>query len=178
MGSFTKHTRFGIIEYTSVGEGKPIVFIHGGHSSCKEILAHKGFDTSKFQLLTPSRPGYGKTPLANNRTPRKAAKLIIELLKSLAIDKVIVYGISAGGLTALKLAEEYPDYVEKLILASAVTKKWLDPKDLIYKTAQIVFSPRIEGITWGMVRFFSKVFSKTNGQKLFFPVLCLSKQKA
>ena len=167
MGSFIKHTRFGIIEYHSVGKGKPIVFIHGGHSNCNEILAHKGFDPSKFQLLTPSRPGYGKTPLADNQTPSKAAKLIIALLNSLAIDKAIIYGISAGGLTALKLAEEYPDYVEKLILASAVTKKWLDPKDWIYKTAQIIFSPRIEGITWGMVRFFSSIFPRLMAKSFF-----------
>ena len=167
MGSFIKHTRFGIIEYRSVGKGKPIVFIHGGHSNCNEILAHKGFDTLKFQLLTPSRPGYGKTPLADNQTPSKAAKLIIELLNSLAIDKAIIYGISAGGLTALKLVEEYPDYVEKLILASAVTKKWLDPKDSIYKTAQIIFSPRIEGITWGMVRFFSSIFPRLMAKSFF-----------
>ena len=75
--------------------------MHGGHSNCHETLCHKGFDLEKFQLITPSRPGYGKTPLTNNRTPKQAADLILELLKCLSVDNTIVYGISAGGLTAI-----------------------------------------------------------------------------
>ncbi|MEM9363767.1 MAG: alpha/beta hydrolase [Bacteroidota bacterium] len=167
MNSSVIHTRLGFIEYRSVGSGKPIVFIHGGHSNCHETLAHKGFDISKFRLLTPTRPGYGKTPLGNNQTPGKAAELIVELLKNLSINKAIIYGISAGGLTALKLAEEYPSYVEKLILASAVSKKWLDSKHAIYITAQIIFNPKIEGITWGMVRFFAKIFPRLMAKSFY-----------
>jgi pimeloyl-ACP methyl ester carboxylesterase len=53
----------GQIEYSIVGKGVPILFLHGGHSNCQETLLHKGFDTNKFQLITPSRPGYGNTPL-------------------------------------------------------------------------------------------------------------------
>lgn len=70
----------GEVEYRSIGTGRPIVFIHGGHSNCHETLSHKGFDLEKFQLITPSRPGYGKTPLSNNQTPSKAASLLADLL--------------------------------------------------------------------------------------------------
>jgi pimeloyl-ACP methyl ester carboxylesterase len=58
---------------------------------------------SKFQLITPSRPGYGKTPLNGHTTPKQAAELIAELLNCLSIKPAIVYGISAGGLTAIEL---------------------------------------------------------------------------
>ncbi|MEL7122238.1 MAG: alpha/beta hydrolase [Bacteroidota bacterium] len=160
MKSSIIHTNLGAIEYLSIGNGNPIVFIHGGHSNCYESLSHKGFDTSKYRLITPTRPGYGRTPLANNNTPEKAADLIVALLNNLSIDKAIIYGISAGGLTAIELAAKYPDKVDKLILASAVSKKWLDPKDKIYKAAQIMFHPKIEGITWGMVNFFSSIFPR------------------
>ncbi|PRX57220.1 alpha/beta fold hydrolase [Flagellimonas meridianipacifica] len=177
MSSSIIHTRHGVIEYRSVGNGHPIVFVHGGHSNCYETLTHKSFDLSKFRLLTPSRPGYGNTPLAGNQTPSKAAQLIVELMKFLSIEKAIIYGISAGGLTAIKLAEEYPDYVEKLILASAVSKKWLDSKDKIYKTAQIIFHPKIEGVTWGMVRFFSKVFPRIIAKSFFSQFSTFPSQK-
>jgi len=151
------NTRLGEIEYRSVGKGIPILFVHGGHSNCNEILCHKGFDLEKFHLITPSRPGYGKTPLNNNKTPKQAADLIIELLNHLSIENVIVYGISAGGLTAIELASNYPDKVSKLILASAISKKWLNEQEKIYKIAQKMFNPRIEIFIWGMVRFFSKI---------------------
>lgn len=172
------NTRFGEVEYTSVGKGIPILVLHGGHSNCNETLSHKGFDLNKFHLVTPSRPGYGKTPLNDNFSPGQAAGLIMELLDHLLIDKVVVYGISAGGLTAIELAGSYRHRVSKLILASAVSKKWLDQQDPVYKKAKKIFHPKVEKLTWGMVRFFSNItpglvarnfypqFSKNPVQKL------------
>lgn len=152
------NTKLGKIEYYSEGKGVPVLFVHGGHSNCHEFLCKKGFDLEKFHLIIPSRPGYGRTPLDNTKTPKQAANLIIELLNHLSIDNVIVYGISAGGLTAIELAANYPDRVKKLILASAVSKRWLDEDEKIYKITQIIFNPKTERITWGIVRIFSKIF--------------------
>ncbi|MCK5057980.1 MAG: alpha/beta hydrolase [Candidatus Aminicenantes bacterium] len=165
---YRQKTKLGDVEYSTVGKGTPILFVHGGHSNCDETLCHKGFDLEKFQLITPSRPGYGKTPLDNNKTPQQAAELFVELLNSLALEKVIIYGISAGGLTAIELASNYPDKVNKLILASAISKKWLDEQGKIYKTAQRIFNSNVERFTWGMVRFFSKIFPSMIA-KSFYP---------
>ncbi len=152
------NTRLGKIEYCSVGKGIPILFMHGGHSNCKDTLCHKGFDLNKYQLITPSRPGYGETPLDNNNSPKQAAELIKELIEYLSLDRVIVYGVSAGGLTAIELAANYPQKVKKLILASAVSKEWLEKNGKTYKTAKRMFNPHIQGVIWGMIRFFSNVF--------------------
>jgi len=161
-------TELGEIEYSTTGNGKPVLFIHGGHSNCNETLWHKGFDLKKFQLITPSRPGYGNTPLNDNKTPKQAADLIISLLDDLAIEKVILYGISAGGLTTIELASNYPERVEKLILASAISKEWLDKNGKLYKTAQRIFNPKVEGFVWGMIRFFSGLFPNLIA-KNFYP---------
>jgi pimeloyl-ACP methyl ester carboxylesterase len=158
MNSKVINTRLGNIEYCSIGNGIPILFLHGGHSNCYDTLSHTGFDLEKFLLITPSRPGYGKTPLKGNQTPRQAADLIAELLNNLSIDNVMVYGISAGGLTAIELVANYPDKVSKLILASAVSKKWLDENGKTYKTAKRIFNPKTEKLIWGMVKLFSRIF--------------------
>lgn len=152
------NTTIGDIEYSSKGKGTPILFLHGGHSNCKEELSHKGFDLNKFQLITPSRPGYGRTPLSNRKTPKKAAELVVELLRHLSLKSVVVYGISAGGPTAIEFAANYPDKVSKLILASAVSKKWLDESEKTYKTAKIMFHPKIEKSIWGLVKLLSNYF--------------------
>ena len=47
----------GQIEYSIVGKGIPVLFLHGGHSNCRETLFHKGCNTNKYLLITPSRPG-------------------------------------------------------------------------------------------------------------------------
>jgi len=168
MNSKVINTRLGNIEYCSIGNGTPILFLHGGHSNCYDTLSHKGFDLEKFQLITPSRPGYGKTPLNDNQTPKKAAELILELVNYLSIDEVIVYGISAGGLTAIELAANYPDKVSKLILASAISKNWLNENGKTYKTAKKIFNPKVEKLIWGMVKFFSRIFPNMIA-KSFYP---------
>jgi len=168
MNSKVINTKLGDIEYSTIGNGTPVLFIYGGHTNCNSTLCHKGFDLEKFQLITPSRPGYQNTPLNDNKTPKQAADLIISLLDYLDIDKVLLYGISAGGLTSIEIAANYPERVEKLILASAVSKEWLDKNGKLYKTGRLLFNPKVEGFVWGMIRFFSGLFPNMIA-KIFYP---------
>jgi len=95
--------------------------------------------------------------LGENKNPKQTAALLIALLDELKIEKVSIYGISAGGLTAIELASNYPHRVEKLILASAVSKEWLDKEGKLYKTAKRMFQPNTARFIWGMIRFFSGI---------------------
>lgn len=153
-------TEKGQIEYSVTGNGKPIVFLHGGHSNCHETLFHKGFDLSAYQLITLSRPGYGNTPLNGNTSPQKTADLLVCLLDYLKIDKAIVYAISAGGLSAIAFATTYPERVEKIIFASAVSKQWLDKNGKIYKMAKKMFNPKTEKLVWEAIRLFSGILPR------------------
>ena len=70
-------TSKGKIEYTFLGNGKPTLIIVGGHANCKETIFHKGLDPNKFCFVTPSRPGYGLTPLTDqNKTPKGTSDLL------------------------------------------------------------------------------------------------------
>src|SRR5690606_10244304 len=91
------HTPLGTIEYRLYGQGKPMLFVHGGHGSCRDDLFHKGFDPARFKLITPSRPGYGRTPVTDASGPARTADLIAAMLETLSIPRVAVIGISAGG---------------------------------------------------------------------------------
>lgn len=164
----------GRIEYATEGKGKPVLFLHGGHSNCKEKLCHKGFDTDHYLLITPSRPGYGNTPLADKHRPQKAADLIIALLNHLCLDKIMLYAISAGGPTAIELASRYPERVEKFILASAVSKKWLDRNGKVYQTAKWLFHPSSERLVWVLIRFFSGIFPRMIAER-FYPQFSTNK---
>ena len=153
-------TPLGCVEYTDSGSGTPILFVHGGHCNCLDPFPVKGLDTDEFRLIIPSRPGYGNTPLNGHDTPEKAADLLAAFLDELKIDTAIVYGISAGGLTAIALAANYPQKANKLILASAISHKWLEEDSKIYAMAQRVFHPRFQKVTWKMVRSMSRIAPK------------------
>jgi pimeloyl-ACP methyl ester carboxylesterase len=167
MTTQTIKTKKGTVEFSLKGKGSPLLFIHGGHSSSNESLFHKGFDTEKFCLITPSRPGYGKTPLSRFVSPKDTAELFNALLDELKIDSVIVIGISAGGLSAIELASNFPNRVTKLILISAVTKKWMTEKDKNYIRGKKIFSPNFEKFSWGLFRFFYTLFPMLMAKTMF-----------
>jgi pimeloyl-ACP methyl ester carboxylesterase len=168
MTTLEIETSKGKVEYTILGNGRPVLIVVGGHTNCKESIFHKGLDTNKFCFITPSRPGYGLTPLTNqNKSPKGTSDLFISLLDELNIQKTIVIGISAGGLTALEIAANYPERVENLILMSALTKKWFVETDRVYRGAKWIFSPKIEATTWSFYRLFFKFFPNLMTKTMF-----------
>jgi len=154
------NTTVGDVEYSIYGKGDPILFLHGGHSNAKEKLAHKNIDPNKFTLITPSRPGYGNTSIAENKTPIDSAKQIIELMDELKFSKFDVIGVSAGGLTAIALVSLYPEKINKFILASAISKRWLSSSDELYRRGKKLFNPQVEKYTWGILKFFLRIIPK------------------
>lgn len=142
----------GRLEFADEGQGRPILFLHGGHANAGDRLWHKGFDPNRFRLLTPSRPGYGQSPLPRPFSAADTAGLMAELLDALNIREVIVVGISAGGYTALEMAARHPQKVTKLLLLSAVVHTWLTPADDRYRKAQRLFRPGLEKLTWAALK--------------------------
>lgn len=162
------NTSKGRIEYCIAGRGEPILFIHGGHVNCRETIFRKGLDLSKFCCITPSRPGYGSTPLtSSNKSPKGTAELFIALLNELQLNEVIVIGISAGGLTALEVADQYPKRIKKLVLMSALTNKMFNNSDKQFVGGKIIFAPGVEYFTWLLYRFFFRLFPKTMANAMF-----------
>jgi pimeloyl-ACP methyl ester carboxylesterase len=157
----------GTIEFNVTGTGTPVLFVHGGHSNCEEELFLKGYDPARFQRIVPSRPGYGKTPLTGNETPQQAAELFASLLDVLELETVAVVGISAGGLTAIELAVHFPERVNRLLLVSAISRKWLSPEDTLYKKGKRLFRPSVERFSWALFRGLYAVFPEMMAKTLF-----------
>lgn len=104
-----------------------------------------------YQVITLSRPGYGKTSLTVGPSPDDLADTVAKLLESLNIRKVVAVGISAGGRSAVRLAAKYPSVVEKLILQCATSfMPWPDVHTR--RIARIAFSPSMEKLTWQIMR--------------------------
>jgi len=115
----------GPMEYAISGQGPAFLFFHGALGGCDQLNA---FKIDGFTTITPSRPGYLRTPLLDCwQTYQQSSAAFVELLDSLNIDKVVVGGISAGGPAALYFAMLYPDRVSSLVLISAITKERVLP---------------------------------------------------
>ncbi len=150
-------TRQGPLEYRIVGQGPALLVLNGGHTNCDSPLGHEQFFLNQgYQLLIPSRLGYGKTPSSTGRTAEAFADALVSLLDLLHLDHVIVVGISAGGRTALQLAGRHPVWVSKVILQNAVTGSRF-PTGLTRLLTYLLFNPVVERWTWAAFRAFGRL---------------------
>ena len=111
--------------YEIYGQGKPLVLIHGGGSTIQ---------TSFEKIIPPlakNRQVIAVELQAHGRTNDRDADLSFEqdaddvttLLKSLNIDKADFFGFSNGGTTTLQITILHPEFVNKMILGSALAKR-------------------------------------------------------
>jgi pimeloyl-ACP methyl ester carboxylesterase len=128
-GGEIAETARGPIEFAKAGTGPVILQVHGGASGYDQPLA-LSWDLHKagFTVLTPSRPGYLRTPLATGASPELAADALASLLDVLSIEKVCVLGTSGGGPTALQFAMRHRDRVWGLVLQAAISQRHVQPR--------------------------------------------------
>ena len=116
--SSVAETALGPIEYSLTGESDLLLlFIHGtpgGHDQTTE-------PSSYYRVLTPSRPGYLRTPLSVGKSPAEQAKAYKALLDSLGIKEVMILGVSGGGPSAIEFAAAYPEITLGFIALEAVS---------------------------------------------------------
>lgn len=122
-------TRKGKIEFSRIGEGLPILYLHGSLSNCNDNMGQSPLIEAGYSIIIPSRPGYGNTPLNSGITAEQASDLMNELLDSLNISILDVIAVSGGGLTGLYFASKYPEKVRHLLLESAVSKPLNEEKE-------------------------------------------------
>ncbi|MGW2151375.1 alpha/beta fold hydrolase [Nonomuraea bangladeshensis] len=142
-----------MVEYRLQRQGhRTIVVFHGGHMRAGLALGEEVFTSAGFTVLTPSRPGYGRTPLTPATSVAQFTDTIAHLCRLQGVDKVAaVVGVSAGGRTALTMAARHPDLVERVILQSAVGfDPW--PGQWTRLGGRIIFSAGVEAATWAALR--------------------------
>jgi pimeloyl-ACP methyl ester carboxylesterase len=99
------------IHYTVVGEGVPVVLLHGFAEDSTIWTEQIPILQQNCQLLVPDLPGSGKSKLLTkeNVTIEDYAECINALLGFENITKCILLGHSMGGYIAIGFAEMYPD---------------------------------------------------------------------
>lgn len=157
-------TAKGPVEYARVGEGPPILGIHGGPGGYDQgILLFDWLTKAGFSLIAPSRPGYLGTPLSSGKTPSEQADLYAALLDTLGIDKVALVFGSAGGPSGYEFAIRHPDRVSALVAADAVVSQYLMPAN----TSRLTEALFLSGPGEQMIQYFSLHFPKQALQEFF-----------
>jgi pimeloyl-ACP methyl ester carboxylesterase len=149
-------TACGPIEYTLVGNGPVVLVCHGTSSNCFSVGVSASLVEAGFAVLTPSRPGYGRTPLSVGASATEAAEAMVALLDCLQIEPWAVNAISGGGPTGVALAANYPERVRRLALIAAITKTEDRTREASYESQKAFYGP-LHGMFWKMLGLISRL---------------------
>ncbi len=156
MESKIAQTRCGPVEYTLEGEGPVVMVLHGTSSDCHQRWGKAALLEAGLAVLTPSRPGYGRTPAVVGESVERAADAMVALLASLGIERASLIAISGGGPTALHLAARHPERVTKLVLESALSQTWGRLRAELLARQGSFYTPMLVPL-WGMLRLLSNL---------------------
>ena len=107
------------IFYKVIGQGTPIVMLHGGPGSHHEWLGYANVLKDQYQLILLDLRGNGQSDKPHDiesYTTRKFTSDIIAVLDELKIDKAHCWGYSFGGYMAFCLSRDYPERFHSFII--------------------------------------------------------------
>ncbi|MCG8707920.1 alpha/beta fold hydrolase [Brenneria sp. 4F2] len=106
-----------VYAYTDVGEGPTIFFAHGLFVD-RSIFDDQLAELSKnYRCIVPDMPGHGESGYHRDGwTLDNIADDIALMIKELSLGPVVFAGQSQGGMVGIRLAANYPELVERLIL--------------------------------------------------------------
>lgn len=109
------------VYYTEIGEGQPIVLLHGNTASSKMFESIVDLYSDKYKVILIDFLGHGKSQRLSEFPTElwfDEAMQTIALLDTLCYKNVNLIGTSGGAWVALNVALERPDLVNRVIADS------------------------------------------------------------
>jgi pimeloyl-ACP methyl ester carboxylesterase len=109
------------VNYVDVGEGDPIIFVHGIAGCWKNWLENIPHFARAHRVIALDLPGFGESPLPSwEISMSNYGRLVHDLCERLGLDHVAaLVGNSMGGFVSTEAVIEEPERFERLVLISA-----------------------------------------------------------
>lgn len=113
-----KTSKDGKYRYIEIGEGKPIIILHGlmgGLSNFQGVTEY--FPKKGYKVLVPELPIYDMPMLKTN--VKQFAKFVAGFIKHKGLEDVILLGNSLGGHIGLLHTKMYPKLIKALVITGS-----------------------------------------------------------
>jgi pimeloyl-ACP methyl ester carboxylesterase len=109
--------RLNVVE---LGQGPPLVFVHGLIGRWTHWFEQLPVFARDHRVIALDLPGFGHSPAPSGQAISVPfyARTLARLLAELEVDAAALVGHSMGGFTAVELAINFPQLVERLMLVS------------------------------------------------------------
>jgi pimeloyl-ACP methyl ester carboxylesterase len=119
------------VRYGEIGEGPPLVLVHGFLVSHKEWLPMVPYLAKHFRLILPDLPGFGASEKRSGDgyayTREAFAETLADLMSALDLARAHICGHSMGGGISLTLAADRPELVDRLCVIDSMSYEFDAP---------------------------------------------------
>lgn len=104
--------------YEDIGEGPPLLLLHGLTSNHAMFYRESHFFKKKFRVIALDARGHGKSAKPPSYSLDDHIKDAVALIHFLKLESLSVIGVSMGSYIAQGIAIEIPEKIKKLILVA------------------------------------------------------------
>lgn len=108
--------------YRTVGEGSPLIILHGLFGSSDNWLTHARELGEKHKVYLVDQRNHGASPHADEFTYEMMVEDLRRFIKQHDLIRPDILGHSMGGKVAMLFAAKYPDQINKLIVVDIAPK--------------------------------------------------------
>lgn len=112
------------LHYRELGEGKPMIILHGLFGFSDNWQTHAKKLADYYRVILVDLRNHGHSPWSNEFSYDIMAQDVINLCEDLGLSEVILVGHSMGGKTAMRVAQMREDLLEKLVVVDMGIKRY------------------------------------------------------
>lgn len=124
--------------YKVYGNGKPVVVLHGLFGMHDNWRTFSRMTENQLQTVLADLRNHGRSPHNPEMNFTVMADDVAELISHLNLGSVTVLGHSMGGKVAMRLTDNYPELVEKLIVADIAPRVYPPHHQNVIRAIQAV----------------------------------------
>lgn len=121
-----------MLYYKIIGEGNPVVILHGLFGTSDNWRTFAGMLKNHFQVILIDQRNHGRSFWSDEFNYDVLSEDVIEVLDSLEIRQAHILGHSMGGKTALTLAKLFPERIASLMVIDIGVKQYAPGHNQIF----------------------------------------------
>lgn len=112
------------LHYRELGEGKPLVIVHGLFGFSDNWQTHGKRLSEYFRVIMVDLRNHGHSDWSDDFSYDLMVSDLKELFDELQLQDIILLGHSMGGKAAMRFAQNHPSYLSKLIVVDMGIKSY------------------------------------------------------